>query len=167
MAGLFCEPCGFRDQLSISPTQPKMAFFACATSRRRFAYDSYCSAVRRASEQRAFGDQRACHHGCRMLMHSSSGLIGSLSQVFSRRFLDHRFLGGKRMYEIEIALSLVIGFAGGYALRSAISARRRRRVYQLRREYALREIEVARVLATENADTQMATMITLSPSEMP
>jgi hypothetical protein len=65
---------------------------------------------------------------------------------------------------LAIALALVVGFAGGYALRSAISARRRRRVYQLRRANALREIEVARAFATRDADT---TMISLSPSKMP
>jgi len=68
------------------------------------------------------------------------------------------------MYEIEIAIALVVGFAGGYALRSAISARRRRRVYQQRRENALREIEAARAFATRDADT---TMVSISPSEMP
>lgn len=90
-------------------------------------------------------------------------LIGSLSQVFWH-YLGTPFPWGKRMYEIEIAIALLIGFAGGYALRSAISARRRRRVYRLRRENALRENQAARVFATRDADT---TMISLSPSEMP
>lgn len=68
------------------------------------------------------------------------------------------------MYEIEIALALVIGFAGGYALRSQISALRRRRVYRLRRENARREIEAARFFATREDETAM---IGLSPSERP
>jgi hypothetical protein len=69
------------------------------------------------------------------------------------------------MDQIEIALAVVIGFAGGYALRSAISAGRRRKFYRLRRADALRAFEAARVFATEDSNTRTATMITLSPPQ--
>jgi hypothetical protein len=69
------------------------------------------------------------------------------------------------MDQFEIALASAIGFAGGYALRSAISAVRRRRAYQLRRANALRSVAAARIFA--NSDTQTATAIPLSPSEAP
>jgi hypothetical protein len=49
---------------------------------------------------------------------------------------------------IEIGLSLIVGFAGGYALRAAISAARRRKASQLRRADLLRASEVARTAAT-------------------
>jgi hypothetical protein len=71
------------------------------------------------------------------------------------------------MDQIEIALALAIGFAGGYGLRSVISAVRRRRAYQLRRANALRSVAAARLFANRDSNTQTVTTIPLSPSEAP
>jgi hypothetical protein len=71
------------------------------------------------------------------------------------------------MDRIEVALAFVFGFGGGYALRSAISAARRRRFYRLRRENILRAAEAARVFASENSNKHDATIIPLSPAEAP
>ena len=56
------------------------------------------------------------------------------------------------MDSVEIAISLVIGFAGGYALRAAISAVRRRKAYRWRQERArIAEVEAARPLSRAEA----------------
>jgi hypothetical protein len=67
------------------------------------------------------------------------------------------------MDQIEIALALAIGFAGGYAVRSAISARRRRIFYRLRQAEALRAIEDGKALALKHGDGQAQIAITLAP----
>jgi hypothetical protein len=52
------------------------------------------------------------------------------------------------MDSVEVAISFVIGFASGYALRAAISAVRRRKAYRWRQERARRaDVEAARSLA--------------------
>ncbi len=56
------------------------------------------------------------------------------------------------MDQLEIALALLVGFAGGYALRSAISSRRRRRIQRLRRKEAIRAIEVGTALALKEQE---------------
>jgi hypothetical protein len=56
------------------------------------------------------------------------------------------------MDSVEIAISFVIGFAGGYVLRAVISAVRRRKAYRWRQERARRaEVEAARLLSRAEA----------------
>jgi len=57
---------------------------------------------------------------------------------------------------IEIGLSLIVGFAGGYAIRAAVSATRRRKVYRLRRADALRAAEAERRLALTTSSPKQA-----------
>jgi hypothetical protein len=66
---------------------------------------------------------------------------------------------------LAIALALVVGFAGGYAVRSAISARRRRKFQRLRRADALRAIEADKALAVKNEYDRAPVTTTLAPSE--
>ena len=64
---------------------------------------------------------------------------------------------------LAVTLALIIGFAGGYAVRSAISARRRQRFQRLRRADAFLVVEAGKARTMRNEYDQLP--ITLAPSE--
>jgi hypothetical protein len=51
---------------------------------------------------------------------------------------------------IELTIAFALGLAGGYAIRAAISAIRRRKAYRYRHERALREAEAGRPMPLRN-----------------
>ena len=53
---------------------------------------------------------------------------------------------------LVIGLAMLIGFAAGYILRSAISSRRRRNFQRVRRQEMLRAAEANKALAMKDAE---------------
>ena len=66
---------------------------------------------------------------------------------------------------LAVTLALVIGFSGGYKVRSAISVQRRRRFQRLRRADALGAFEADRALTSKTENDEPSTTTTLAPSE--
>lgn len=85
---------------------------------------------------------------------SRLGLHPQLTQPSARVEISACLGGAMDQIEIALAIALAIGFAGGYALRSMMSARRRRRFQRQRREEELRAVEAGRAQAMKDRETQ-------------
>jgi hypothetical protein len=85
---------------------------------------------------------------------SRLGLHPQLTQPSARVEISACLGGAMDQIEIALAIALAIGFAGGYALRSMMSARRRRRFQRQRREEELRAVEAGRAQAMKDKETQ-------------